>query len=90
MTSLRFAGVLMAGALALSSGTGVSAAVVSLPRPAPEASRLADGLILRTQPLGMQRRHDRRMNRHERRMDRQVNRQERRMDRHDRRMERRY
>ncbi|MGX9983544.1 hypothetical protein [Methylobacterium fujisawaense] len=90
MSHLKLAGFSVAAALALGLGSGAMAAPFGTSRPAVEAAGVADGLILKAQTLGMERRHDRRMDRHERRMDRQVNRQDRRMDRHERRMERRY
>ncbi len=90
MTPLKFAGLFAVAALALGLGSAAEAAPLSNSRPAVEASGVADGLVIKTQTLGMERRHNRRMDRQDRRMDRQVNRQERRMDRHDRRMERSY
>ncbi|KQQ30908.1 hypothetical protein ASF53_17560 [Methylobacterium sp. Leaf123] len=90
MSYLDLARLFIASALALGLGSGAQSALLSNSRLAIEASGVADGLVIQTQTLGMQRRNDRRMDRHDRRMDRQVNRQERRMDRHDRRMERRY
>ena len=90
MSYVKIAGPSIAAALALGLASGAKATPLSYSRPVVEASGVADRLVIETQTLGMERRHDRRMNRHERRMDRQINRQERRMDRHDRRMERRY
>ncbi|ARO53940.1 hypothetical protein ASF55_00680 [Methylobacterium sp. Leaf119] len=90
MSYLNLVRLFIASALALGLGSGAQSAPLSNSRLAIEASGVADGLVIQTQTLGMQRRHDRRMDRHDRRMDRQVNRQERRMDRHDRRIERRY
>jgi len=90
MSYLKVAGFSVAAALALGLGSGAMAAPLSNSRPAVEASGVADGLVLKAQTLGMERRHERRMDRQDRRMDRQVNRQERRMDRHDQRMDRRY
>lgn len=90
MSYTKLAGFSVAAAFALGLGGGAMAAPLSNPQPAIERSDAADGLVVKTQTLGMQRRHERRMDRQDRRMDRQVNRQERRMDRHDQRMERRY
>ncbi len=83
MSYLKLAGLSIAAALALGLGSGAKAAPLSNSRPAVEASGVADGLVIKTQTLGMERRQNRRM-------DRQVNRQDRRMDRHDRRMDRRH
>src|SRR6478735_6071280 len=90
MSYLKVAGFSVVAALTLGLGSGAKAAPLSNSLPAIEASGVSNGLVLKTQTLGMQRRHERRMDRQDRRMDRQVNRQERRMDRHDQRMERRY
>ena len=90
MSYLKVAGFSVVAALTLGLGSGAKAAPLSNSLPAIEASGVPNGLVLKTQTLGMQRRHERRMDRQDRRMDRQVNRQERRMDRHDQRMDRRY
>ncbi|GJD59844.1 hypothetical protein [Methylobacterium dankookense] len=72
MTDLNFAGLSIAAMLSLYVGSVANAAVVNMPRPAPEVSRFADGAIIKTQTLGMQRRHERRMDRHDRRMERRY------------------
>lgn len=90
MSYLNLASLFIASTLAFGLGSEAQSAPFSNSQPAIKASGVADGRVIQTQTLGMQRRHDRRMDRQDRRMDRQVNRQERRMDRHDRRMDRRY
>ncbi|MDR7036021.1 hypothetical protein J2X36_000757 [Methylobacterium sp. BE186] len=90
MLYLRLAGLSITAALALGLDSGANAAPLISSQAAVAAFGVTDGPVIKAQTLGMERRHNRRMDRQDRRMDRQVNRQERRMDRHDQRMDRRY
>lgn len=86
MQNLKLVGLSIAAALALGLGSGTNAAPLINSQDAVGEFGVADGLVVEVQTLGMERRHNRRMDRQDRRVDRQINRQERRMDRHDRRM----
>jgi len=81
MPKLGLTGLSIAAALALGRRGGASAAPLIGSQSAVGAFGIADAPFIKVQTMGMMRRHDRRMARHDRRMDRRDYRHHRRMDR---------